>query len=182
MTAELLVLGIVTGANNLATSLALGAVGLARRRGRIVGVFAGFEFAVPLAGMWMGQRFATLIEASAGWLAAALVAGVGGWTIIAAIRQSIDEAALARRAASWSGLFLLAAILSVDNLVVGFGLGLGERDPLLVAGTIAVFSAAFAWFGLSVGHLARGAWRQGAEFGSGLLLLALAAGMALGWI
>lgn len=182
MSLELLVLGTVIGANNLATALALGALGQAHRRWRIVGVFVLFEFLVPLAGIWMGRQAASAIESWAQWLGPALIATVGLWTIAAVLREDIDAEALARRAADWSGLALLAAMLSLDNLIVGFSLGLGRRDPLLIATTIAIFSAAFSWSGLHVGRFVRETWRRAAEIGSGLLLLGLAAVVALGWI
>lgn len=181
MIIDLLVLGAVIGANNLATALALGALGQAHRRWRIVGVFALFEFVVPLIGIWLGGRVASSLEARWGWLGPALIALVGIWTLVT-IATGGDEQRLARRVASWSGLFVLAATLSVDNLVIGFSLGLGRRSPLLVASVIALFSASFAWIGLNAGRAARREWHQRAAIGSGVLLLVLAVATGLGWV
>ena len=50
MLGTLIVLGVVIGANNLSAALALGALGHGHHRSRIVGVFAVFEFTVPLVG------------------------------------------------------------------------------------------------------------------------------------
>lgn len=61
---QILVLGVVIGANNFSAALSLGALGQADRRVRIVSVFAVFEFVVPLVGAALGQALAlTLADA-----------------------------------------------------------------------------------------------------------------------
>jgi putative Mn2+ efflux pump MntP len=85
---------------------------------------------------------------------------LGIWTIVSALRDKLDEGRLARRATSWTGLVLLAGSLSIDNLVVGFSLGLGGFDPLMLATTIAVFSMAFTWIGLHLGSAGRRHWKR----------------------
>jgi putative Mn2+ efflux pump MntP len=171
MAADLAVLGIVIGSNNLAASLALGALGQAVRRWRIVAVFGAFEFLVPLVGVWLGRHAAGVVAERAGWLGPLLLALLGAWAVAGGLRRDRDEEALARRATTWRGLALLAGGLSLDNLVVGFSLGLGGRSPLLLAAVIAGCSMAFAWLGLRLG---RRRHRRVAEAGTGVLLLALA--------
>ena len=75
---------------------------------------------------------------------------------------------------------LLSAGLSVDNLVVGFSLGLHESSPLLVAATIAAFSMTFAALGMRLGSKGQHRWERRAAIGSGLLLIALAIASATG--
>src|SRR6056297_1180365 len=133
---SLLILGAVIGANNFSTSLALGALGQERRLWRVLVVFAAFEFTVPLVGLWLGQRLASAVAGHGGWLGPLLLAGLGLWTLFEATRRTRDRETLARRLTDWRGLVLLAAGLSVDNLVVGFGLGLGGTPPLLMATVI----------------------------------------------
>jgi manganese efflux pump family protein len=181
MVLELVVLGAVIGANNFATSLALGAMGQAGRRWRIIGAFTLFEFFVPLLGIWLGSQVAASIEESWSFLGPALIALIGVWTL-ATVAGSGDEEKLARRVSSWGGLFLLAGTLAIDNLVISFSLGLAERSPLLIAAVIALFSASFAWVGLRVGSVARRRWHRTGSVGSGLLLIALSGAMALGWL
>lgn len=118
----------------------------------------------------------------AGWLGPALLAGVGIWTVVAAQRESAKEEGYARRATTWRGLIVLAALLSVDNLVVGFSLGLGGASPLLLAGTIAAFAMVFALAGLKIGASARKRHERMVETSAGLLLLVLAAATWLEWI
>jgi manganese efflux pump family protein len=80
---------------------------------------------------------------------------------------------LSRRLKSVGGIALLGLSLSLDNLVLGFGLGVQGDAPLLVAAVIALFSSIFTWAGLIVGRrLIR--WEPVARYGSGVLLLFLA--------
>lgn len=179
---QLLLLGTVIGSNNLAAALALGALGQKDRRRRIVAVFGVTEFVVPLVGIWLGRGASALVRDHVGWLAPALLAALGLWAMgMAWLRWDASDS-LARRVTTWRALVVLALALSVDNLLVGFSLGLGGTDPWLVAATIALFSMVFAWIGLGAGRAARRHWERYAEFGAGFLLLLLAAAMAAGWI
>jgi manganese efflux pump family protein len=98
------------------------------------------------------------------------VGGRGG------LRRDRNEEALARPATTWRGLVVLAGGVSLDDLVVGFGLGPGGRRPLVLASVIAGCSVAFAWPGLRLGRFARRRHRRAAEVGAGALLLALVGG------
>jgi|SRR6056297_2278414 len=179
---QLLALGLIIGANNLAAALALGALGQASRRIRIVAVFSVFEFVVPLVGIGLGQTAARWVATHAEWISAALLIALGAWVIVVGVRNRSDDERLARRATTWYGLLLLAGGLSLDNLIVGFSLGLGRVDPLVVATTIAVFSAAFTWVGLGLGDASRRHWERWSAVGAGGLLVALGVADALGLV
>jgi putative Mn2+ efflux pump MntP len=140
----------------------------------IIPVFGVFEFSVPLVGLWLGRRWAFQVTDLMAWLPVALIAGLGVMTLIASATKHVDEKQLARRLTSWRGLILLSAGLSVDNLIIGFGLGARDLPPLLVATTISLCSMLFAWAGLLLGRTIRRNWRKVAEVGAGVLLLALA--------
>ena len=75
----------------------------------------------------------------------------------------------------------MAAGLTFDNLVVGFALGLSEVEPLLLASTIALFAVAFTLVGLEIGRRGRRSHEAAAQTASGILLIALAVAVALGW-
>lgn len=72
--------------------------------------------------------------------------------------------------------------MGIDNLVAGFSLGLDASDPLLIAAKTALFSMAFAEFGLQLKARASGPSRKLAEAGIRLFLNALAAARAAGVI
>lgn len=179
----LLMLGLVIGSNNLAASLALGAFGQGKHWARILTVVAFFEFCIPLLGLWLGQNTAGFLAERAGWLGPALLAGIGLWTLFNALRgQDEDASLMAEKAATWGGMILLAGSLSIDNLLVGFGLGLGKRSPLLVASVIVCCSVAFTGLGLWLGSQAHERWRRRAEIAAAVMLLVLAGAAWLGWI
>lgn len=179
---QMLLLGVVIGANNLSAALALGALGQVRRRLRIVGVFGAFEFVVPLVGATIGQALAVTLAAGARWISAALLAAVGAFTIAAGIRQRNRDERIARLVTTWRGLVLLAAGLSADNLAVGFSLGLGRVEPLVLAATIGVFSTVFTWVGISLGDDMRRQWERRSELIAGGLLVCLGIAAAAGWL
>ncbi len=182
MVLQLLVLGVVVGSNNFATSLALGSLGQADRRLRILTVFAAFEFGVPLLGLALGRRISGQLAEQATWLGPLLIAGLGIWTLLVSTRITPDAKRMARWLSSWRGLIALSAGLSLDNLVVGFGLGLGGVPALLTATVIMLCSVVFAWIGLRLGAMGRRDFETPAEAISGVLLLAVAWMVWAGWI
>ena len=182
MTLSLLAFGVVIALNNLALSLTLGALNGRQHRWRILAVFAVFEFTVPLAGVWLGREIAQAVAADLGWLGPVILAGLGITTLLSLRAERRDRAHLVRAMTSWRGLVALSAGLSTDNLMVGFGLGLGGVSPLALATTIMVCSVGFAAVGLEVGHRVSRDYERPALAVSGVALIGLAVASALGWI
>lgn len=177
---QLIILGAIIGSNNLATALAIGACGTVERRWRIVAVFAAFEFTIPLVGLWIGQRASQTVAEYVSWLGPAILIAMGLWITISAFRAKDNAEKLAERVTSWRGLITLSAALSIDNLIVGFSLGLGDIDPLSLATTIGAFAILFAWLGMRVGAYAQAKHRLTTKVGTGLLLIALGLAVATG--
>jgi putative Mn2+ efflux pump MntP len=182
MVVTLAVFGVVIGANNLTVSLSLGAIGQRKRQGRILLVFAGFEFFLPLIGVWLGQQLSGTLAAYTAWLGPALLAGLGIVTLLSARGSRRDRKKLARAVTSWRGLIALSAGLSLDNLVVGFGLGLGGISPLALATVIMCCSVAFAWIGLQVGQRVQRDYEEAGAAITGVFLIVLAGAMLAGWL
>jgi putative Mn2+ efflux pump MntP len=182
MTLSLLAFGVVIALNNLALSLTLGALDGRRHLWRILSVFAVFEFTVPLIGVWLGREIAQAVAADLGWLGPAILAGLGITTLLSLRTKRRERARLAEAMTSWQGLVALSAGLSTDNLMVGFGLGLGGVSPLALATTIMVCSVSFAAVGLHVGHRVSRDLERPALAVSGAALIGLAGASALGWL
>ena len=180
---QLAVLAIVIGSNNFAAGLAFGALGRDTHRARIVAVFGLFEFVIPLVGVWLGRSLAALIADQASWLGPSLLVALGAAVVLQGLRKhERRDTRIVRSVATWRGLFLLAATLSIDNLIVGFSLGLKHISPLTAATTIALCSMLFTWLGMRLGRRLRKEWQQRAEVGSGALLALVGVLGLFGWL
>jgi len=179
--AELVTIGAVVGVNNFAVALMLGALGQHRRRWRIAGVFGIFEFTVPLIGLLIGSVAADFLSGAGQLVGAALLLLLGAFAVRAPASEDLDADEMARRVTSRKGITALAAGLTLDNLVVGFALGLGDAEPLLLAGTIAAFAVVFTLVGIEIGRRGRRRGETAAQRASGLLLIALGIAVAFGW-
>lgn len=178
---RLLLIGIAIAANNTAVALALGSVARRQLWPRILLVFGAFEFTIPLIGAWLGQHAARLIAGHADWLGPLMLMSLGGLTIVSALRSRSERRDLAHYLTGWTGLVVLSVGLSLDNLVVGFSMGLGGVPPLALALTILTCSVLFAWAGLALGRTARRNWGGFAGVVSGLILMGLAIIVWMGW-
>ncbi|TVQ10427.1 MAG: hypothetical protein EA364_12400 [Balneolaceae bacterium] len=178
-TLQLLILGTIIGFNNLAVAMALGSLGQQERKVRIVAVFTVFEFFVPLLGLWLGHSAAAYMESTGWWISSLLLILLGVWTIIFAYSREEKDHQLIKSVTSYKGLILLGMGLSLDNLIVGFSLGLGDASPLTVATVIALFSAVFTWIGIDLGRKLKRIWEHRATITAGLLLIALGIADAL---
>lgn len=177
---ELLLLGGAIGVNNLAVALALGALGQWHRRWRVVGTFAISEFTIPLVGLLIGSAVSQALAGAGQWVGAALLAGLGLWNLRPDRDPHHDER-LARRVTTWRGLAVLAVGLGLDNLVVGFSIGIpGSAGPLALAATIAAFAVVFTFAGMRLGSEGRRRWEAVAQRGAGAVLVVLAVAVASG--
>jgi len=179
---DFLILGVVIGSNNLAVALALGAMGQVARRFRVMLVFGVFEFVMPLLGIGLGAVTARAIGLQTNVIGTVLLIALGLLTVIAGVRNRRQDEKLAKHVTQWRGLVFLALGLSIDNVVVGFSLGLGRADPLAVATTIACFSVLFTWIGMRLGRESRRGWEQVAKIGAGMLLVGFGAANGMGWL
>ena len=145
-------------------------------------VFGAFEFSVPLVGVWLGASLAQLVTARTDWLGPVLLIGLGLFTLLSARVSRRDRRRMASAVTTWHGLVVLSAGLSLDNLVVGFSLGLGGIPALTLAGTILICSVTAAALGLQVGHRVQRHYDSIGAGISGALLTALGAALLAGWI
>lgn len=168
-------LGVVVASNNLAVSFALGSLKTRDLYWRIVIVFTIFETLLPLVGMIIGQQFATIIDQYATFIASGILFALGVYLVLTTLFSKSETKRLAKQITSWTGLILLAVGLSVDNLLVGFSLGLQNGTPLLIALVIGAVSFIFVSTGLKVGKHLKEEHRKIADLTAGALLVILAA-------
>lgn len=170
----LLVISLALSLNNFGVAVSLGTMSSGRRHVRTALIFGIFEFTVPLVGIWIGGAAASRISEWAGPIGAAMIAVIGIWTLIEALRDDRNHEQVRTRAARWAGVTVLAGGLSLDNLVIGFSLGLHGYPPFISSLVIAVTVCGLILVGLKVGTEATRRWERHARVTAGLVLLVVA--------
>jgi putative Mn2+ efflux pump MntP len=173
--AKLLALVLPLGLDAFAVAAALGIAGLPQRhRLRISLLFTAFEGGMPIIGLALGAPLGRAIGSSADYIAIAVLIGFGLYTLLG---QEDDEtegiANLTERRAL--GTLLLGLSISIDELAIGFTLGLLRVPVIAVVIAIAAQAFVVTQLGLRLGtRLSHGA-RQNAERLAGLALTTLGA-------
>jgi manganese efflux pump family protein len=171
---KLLAFVLPLGLDSFAVAAAIGAVQetAARERLRISLVFVAFEGGMPLIGLALGSALARGIGQAADYLAAAAVIGVGAWMLLAG---GTDEEEQAGRMASSRGLAMVALGISIslDELAIGFSIGLTHLPVAAVIVAIALQALVAAQLGLAVGARIGERWRKSGEQAAGAALIVL---------
>ena len=173
---KLLAFVLPLGLDSFAVAAALGAsqVTTAWQRLRISLVFVLFEGGMPLIGLALGSALARGIGHIADYLAAAAVIGIGIWMLLAGDEDSEDKA---RRIMTSRGLALvgLGISISLDELAIGFSIGLVQLPVSAVILAIALQAFVAAQLGLVIGAKIGERWRERAEQLAGIALILLGA-------
>ena len=173
---RLLAFVLPLGLDSFAVAAAIGAVQVttARQRLRISLVFVIFEGGMPLIGLGLGSALARGIGPAADYLAAAAVIGAGAWILLAGDKNEEDRAS---RFTSSHGLALVALGISIsmDELAIGFSIGLAGVPVAVVIVAIALQAFLAAQLGLALGAKIGERWRERAERVAGIALILLGA-------
>jgi putative Mn2+ efflux pump MntP len=171
---RLLAFVLPLGLDSFAVAAAIGAIQVttARQRLRISLVFVLFEGGMPLIGLGLGSALARSIGHAADYLAAAAVIGIGAWMLLA---RDTDEEDKASRLTSSHGLALMALGISIslDELAIGFTIGLAGVPVIAVIVAIALQAFLAAQLGLAIGAKIGERWRERAEQAAGIALILL---------
>jgi putative Mn2+ efflux pump MntP len=162
------------GLDSFAIAAALGAAGMtAQQRWRISVLFVAFEGGMPLVGLAAGAPLAHAIGHVADYLAAGVLMVLGGWLLLH--DDDDDEAAKAGQLSSARGLAVigLGVSISLDELAVGFSLGLTHLPVAAVIAAIAIQALIATQLGLHLGARIGERIREGAERLAGVALLLL---------
>ena len=164
------------GLDSFAVAAAIGAAQAtsAGQRLRISLIFVVFEGGMPLIGLGLGSVLAHGIGVVAGYLAAVVVIGIGAWMLLS---DDEDEEARASRLTTSRGLALigLGISISLDELAIGFSIGLTRLPVPVVIAAIAVQALIAAQLGLALGAKIAERWRERAERIAGIALILLGA-------
>lgn len=165
------------GVDSFAVAAALGAAGVtgAAARWRVSALFTAFEAGMPLAGLAIGGGLAAVIGGVADYVAAGLLILFGTWLLVAGERTEDREQRQAAQLASANGWAMLGLGLSIsmDELAIGFSLGLVRLPVLPVVVALGVQAFLAAQLGILVGAKVGGRFRENAERLAALALIGL---------
>ena len=172
---KLLAFVLPLGLDSFAVAAAIGASAPAggAQRLRITLLFVVFETGMPLVGLGLGSGLARGAGTVAGYLAAAAVIGVGGWMLAGRDDDAQERAGGRLAGAGLLGMIALGVSISMDELAIGFGIGLARLSLLAALIAIGVQTLVAAQLGLRLGSRISERLRERAERLAGLALILL---------
>jgi len=165
------------GLSNFAGSIGIGLSGVdARTRLRVGIAFGLFEGLMPILGLLIGQAVAGTIGSYGRFVGAGLLVLTGFYTIWQSIRTGKVEREEEAGILDTRQLVILGIALSLDNLIVGFALGVYHIPIVLAAVTMAVVSVGLSLLGLELGSRLGSRVGEYSEMagGAGLVLVGVA--------
>jgi putative Mn2+ efflux pump MntP len=177
----LLLVAVSVGLSNFVAAIGIGTSGVDNRtRLRVALVFGLYEAGMPIAGLFLGQRFAIVLGQASHWLGGALLIVLGLYGLIRSIRSAGDGDAAQPKSVAKSRLLISGFALSIDNLVIGFALGTYQIAILTGAIVIGLVSVALSMIGLELGaRLGKWSGQRSEQLG-GLILISVGVAIAAG--
>ncbi len=160
--------------DTFAVSAALGVAGItSQRRIRLGLVFAAFEAGMPLIGLAAGSVLGRFLGNAGDYVAIVALAGLGVYLLVAGGEH--EEERIKRFAvATGPALIVVGLSVSLDELAIGFALGLTGVPVVPALVLIAVQAFVASQVGFALGHRLGETVREGAERLAGVALIVLA--------
>lgn len=172
MVGKLIALVLPLGLDTFAVAAALGTIGVENRL-RVSALFSSFEAGMPLIGLALGAPLGRAIGGEADYAAIGVLLAFGLYTLLG--REGAEEERLAQfTSLRGPALLLLGVSVSLDELAIGFTLGLLRLPVLLVIALIAAQAFLVTQLGLRLGGRLSARLREGAERLAGVALAGLA--------
>jgi manganese efflux pump family protein len=171
------------GLSNFAGSIGIGLSGVnARTRLRVGIAFGLFEGLMPVIGLLIGQAVAGSIGSYGRYLGAGLLVLTGFYTIWQSFKTGEVEREEEEGVLHTRQLIVLGIALSLDNLVVGFALGVYHISIVLAAVTMAVVSVGLSLLGLELGSRLGSRVGEYSEMAGGAVLVLVGVALGVGLI
>lgn len=176
-------MSLSVGLSNFAGSIGIGLSGVdARTRFRVGIAFGLFEGSMPIIGLLIGEAVAGSIGSYGRYLGAGLLVLTGAYTIWQSFRTGEVERKEERGVLDTRQLLILGIALSIDNLVVGFALGVYHVSIVLAAVTMAVVSVGLSLLGLELGSRLGATVGEYSEMAGGAVLVLVGVALGVGLI
>jgi manganese efflux pump family protein len=176
----LILAAFAVGFGNFAASISMGLSGATRAaRFRVGLVFGIFEAGMPLVGLLAGHSAVAALGDWSGITGGILLILIGGWQLIQALRAG---GGASPPPTSFRRLLLTGFALSLDNLVVGFSLGVQHTSLPEAIVAFGASSVCLSLAGLEIGRRLGQAVEFGAEYLAAAVLVAVGVLVATGEI
>jgi len=126
---------------------------------------------MPLIGLAIGAPLATAMGSTADYVAGGVLIAVGLWMVFT--DEDDDESSGRMTSLGLWPALVLGASISLDELAIGFTLGLARLPVIPVIVAIAVQALVASQLGFRLGAYVSEAWRERAERLAGIVLAAL---------
>ena len=174
--ARVIALVLPLGLDTFAIAAALGMTRLTvSQRVRFGLLFAAFEGGMPIIGLLVGAGLGRVIGGWAEYVAIAALAGLGFYMLFGPDKD--DERVQKLAASTGIAMLVLGLSVSLDELAIGFGLGL--LSVPIVPAIILIAAQAFivSQVGFAIGDRIGEATREGAEKVAAAALILIAAAL-----
>lgn len=172
MSWQLVMLALALALNNSIAAIALGSAGISRKRQFATALlFAVFEALMPVIGVALGQGAARLIGAPARYAGIVILVGAGVYSLL---QMRTGGQSKAKHDSTGVRLIVLSVAMSLDNLTVGFGLGMFHVSIAKAAIVFGAVSLVMTLAGLELGRWIGRAVRVSTDLLTGLVLIATA--------
>ena len=175
----LLLIGLSVGLDNFAASIAIGLGGVEKSlRFRIAIVFGIFEATMPIVGIVIGQKLLSIIGGNAKHIGGTLLVATGIYLVLSALKHK-DDQKVVQATKGWGKLIMAALSISIDNLIIGFGLISNHQSLPLMAVILGTISISLALLGIELGNRLGAKVEEYSEIISGLVIIVV--GLAIGF-
>ncbi len=163
MVAKLVALVLPLGLDTFAVAAALGVIGIGpAHRLRVSALFSSFEAGMPLIGLALGAPLGHAVGGAADYVAIGVLLAFGLYTLL--VSEGRAEGSLAQLAQMRGpGALLLGVGISLDELAIGFTLGLLRLPVGLVIALIAFQAFIVTQLGLRLGSQLSARLREATE-------------------
>jgi len=176
--ARVIALVLPLGLDTFAIAAALGMTRLTvSQRIRFGLLFAGFEGGMPVIGLLVGAGLGRVIGGFAEFVAIIALAGLGFYMLFG--HDKDDERVQRLVASTGTAMLVLGLSVSLDELAIGFGLGLLNVPIVPAVLLIAAQALIVSQVGFAIGDRIGEATREGAEKVAGAALLVIAGALLL---